>query len=349
MKIGDRVRFLNSVGGGIVKKFQGKEIVYVEEDDGFETPVLIRECVVIESGEMQVKSASKAAAQAVEIKKNVPEKKVVEGEITEIPGKEKLNVYLAFLPMDIKTLGKCNYELFLINDSNYVLFLNYMNRKNNAWNSRFRSIIEPNTRLFVEEFAKEDLNDLEKICVQFIAYKEGKPFMLKNAQTVEISIDGVKFYKLHSFHENDFFEDEALIYPVVVNDVPEREMLVSAADIQDAMNRKVRIERPVKQFSQRKEQLPAIVEIDLHINQLLDNVSGLGNTEMLNIQLNKFHETMEQYKNKKGQKIVFIHGKGEGVLRNALLNELKSKYKNCSFQDASFREYGFGATMVTIR
>lgn len=70
---------------------------------------------------------------------------------------------------------------------------------------------------------------------------------------------------------------------------------------------------------------------------------------MLNIQLQKFREVMDKNKNTKGQKIVFIHGKGEGVLRNAIINEIKSKYKNCSYQDASFREYGFGATLVTIR
>ena len=52
---------------------------------------------------------------------------------------------------------------------------------------------------------------------------------------------------------------------------------------------------------------------------------------------------------KKGQKIVFIHGKGDGVLRKGILQELKYKYKNYQSQDASFREYGFGATMVTIR
>ena len=52
--------------------------------------------------------------------------------------------------------------------------------------------------------------------------------------------------------------------------------------------------------------------------------------------------------NKKGQKIVFIHGKGDGVLRKAILQELKYKYKNYESQDASFREYGFGATMVII-
>ena len=58
---------------------------------------------------------------------------------------------------------------------------------------------------------------------------------------------------------------------------------------------------------------------------------------------------MEQYKGRRGQKIVFIHGKGDGVLRKAVIDELKHKYKTCTYQDASFREYGFGATMVTVR
>jgi dsDNA-specific endonuclease/ATPase MutS2 len=58
---------------------------------------------------------------------------------------------------------------------------------------------------------------------------------------------------------------------------------------------------------------------------------------------------MRENKNKKGLKIVFIHGKGEGVLKNAILSELKTKHKHCFVQDASFRRYGFGATMVTIK
>ncbi len=50
-----------------------------------------------------------------------------------------------------------------------------------------------------------------------------------------------------------------------------------------------------------------------------------------------------------GTKIIFIHGKGEGVLRQALMKELNHRYKGHEVQDASFREYGYGATQVTIR
>ncbi|KAA6311517.1 Endonuclease MutS2, partial [termite gut metagenome] len=92
-----------------------------------------------------------------------------------------------------------------------------------------------------------------------------------------------------------------------------------------------------------------IIEIDLHIGALLDNTTGMENKDILAYQLNKFYEIMEQYREKREQKIVFIHGKGDGILRKKLTDELKRKYNTCKYQDASFKEYGFGATLVTIK
>jgi hypothetical protein len=37
-----------------------------------------------------------------------------------------------------------------------------------------------------------------------------------------------------------------------------------------------------------------------------------------------------------------------GVLRHALIHEINYRYKHCTYQDASFQEYGYGATQVTI-
>lgn len=92
-----------------------------------------------------------------------------------------------------------------------------------------------------------------------------------------------------------------------------------------------------------------IIEVDLHINALLETSAGMNNAAMLEHQLGVFRQTMQSYKNAKGQKIVFIHGKGEGVLRKAIIDELKLRYAKCDWQDASFQQYGFGATQVTIR
>jgi hypothetical protein len=344
MKTGDRVRFLSAVGGGIVKGFQGKEIVLVEEEDGFETPALIRECIVIESkeAEPQISILQQMPMPPTQVKERdyTPE---------ELSGKDKINACIAYLPENIKKLGHGNYEAYFINDSNYYLFINYMSRENQAWKSIYTGLIEPNTKLFLNEFSKDTINDLERICVQFIAFKKDKPFSLKDAYSIEVKVDTVKFYKLHCFLENDFFEDNALIYPLVFDDVEKRELSISALDIQHAMLRQTKAVDHPKTLSPNPYPQNQVEEVDLHISHLLDTTSGMSNSDILEYQLSVFHQTLEKFNNKKGQQIVFIHGKGEGVLRNAILTALKTKYKNYLYQDASFKNYGFGATMVIIK
>ena len=351
IKIGDKVRFLNSTGGGIVRGFQGKDQVLVEDEDGFEIPALRRECVVVGSDGPQVHSSHKPKIQVpVEPVIETPKQEEPAAPIVETREGERLNIFLAYLPTDAKAIQSCGYEAYFINDSNYFLAFNYMSRENNSWASRYNGMIEPNTKIFLEEFEKADLNGLERICVQLIAFKKDKPFALKNAISVELHVDTTKFYKLHCFMENDYFNEGALLFPIVREDVPERELLISAGDLQEAMLEKAREERkPHSAKNIVRKKTSTILEVDLHIHELLDNPTGLSNGDMLIYQLDKFREVMDQYADQKGQKIVFIHGKGDGVLRKAIEKELNTRYKRHYYQDASFREYGFGATMVTIK
>ncbi len=347
LKIGDKVRFLNSTGGGMVRRFINKDLVAVEEEDGFETPVLARECVVVEGVSTQAKPVNPTQIST----KQEVRKPVVEApapRVVETREGDKMNVHLAFLPLDPKSLQTTDYETYIVNDSNYFLQLSYLNKQGNDWNLRYSGIIEPNQKVFLEEFSKSELNDLERICIQFTAFKKGKTFTLKNPVSVEYKLDTVKFYKLHSFRENDYFEENALLYSIVKNDIPERQIQVSAEDLEFAMKEKAHAERPRTQTIVKKQTNP-IQEIDLHISNLLDNIAGLSNADMLQYQMAKFREVMDENLKLKGTKIVFIHGKGEGVLRKTLLDELRTKYKTCIYQDASFREYGFGATMVIIK
>lgn len=351
MKTGDKVRFLNSVGGGVVKSFKGKDIVLIEDSDGFDIPVLIRECVVIEPAhDNQVRSSSQPTE---EVSRQAATNRAIDEdyEIIETKEGEILTVCLAYLPTDIKNLSTCNYECYLVNDSNYYLTYNYLNKADGGWNSRQVGTIEPNTKIFIEEFSKAELNDLEKICIQLFAYKKDKIFSLKNPYSVELKLDTVKFYKLHSFRENDYFEDDAIIYPVIKRDLPEKELYIDTYELEQAIQDKVRDKESYQPRKQRIEKKPKdmIIEVDLHIDELLDNTNGLSNSDMLEYQLKTFREAMNENAKNKGQKIVFIHGKGDGVLKKAILQELKTKYKSAYFQDASFREYGYGATMVTIK
>jgi hypothetical protein len=348
MKIGDKVRFLSEVGGGIVKGFQGKDIVLVEDADGFDIPMQVRECVVIETDDYNINrkpAPKKAEEPAKPVKPEIP----VLQRRPEMRGGDVLNVFLAFVPEDVKAISSTAFEAYLVNDSNYYLYYTYLSAEGKAWKTRSHGLAEPNTKLFLEDFAKDVLNELERVSIQFIAFKDSKTFSVKPAVSVELRIDTVKFYKLHTFRESDFFEEPALIYDIITNDVPAKQVYVSAEEIQAALLQKKDVEKPKSQPIVKRGVSNGIVEVDLHINELLDDTHGMSNAEILNYQLDKFREVMERYKTKREQKIVFIHGKGDGVLRKALLDELKRKYSTCRYQDASFQEYGFGATLVTIR
>lgn len=96
-----------------------------------------------------------------------------------------------------------------------------------------------------------------------------------------------------------------------------------------------------------KERTAPKMEVDLHINQLAKNPKQMGNYEMLNLQLETAKRQLDFAISKKIQKVVFIHGVGEGVLKEEL-GYLFGKYENVKYYDAEYQKYGLGATEVYI-
>lgn len=178
MKIGDKVRFLSEVGGGVVTGFQGKNIVLVEDADGFDIPMPINECVVIETDDYNIPTpAAKAAAKkkreeeqqlrtaATAARPSAMESQVSEPQSVrlekpqisvyrqpEMKGGDILNVFLAFVPEDIKAVSTTPFETYLVNDSNYYMYYTYSSAEGKSWTARSHGLIEPNTKLLLEEF-----------------------------------------------------------------------------------------------------------------------------------------------------------------------------------------------------
>lgn len=374
MKIGDKVRFLSEIGGGRVSGFQGKNVVLVEDEDGFEIPLAVNDVVVVESDDYSTAKAMAKDAKTAEQEK-MPEGMSIkqmlhhhnendnedendydpaDKEITfrapveERKGGNKLSAYLAFVPIDTKEFTTTRFECYLVNDSNYYLRYTYLVGESSNWELRLDGEIEPNTKHFIEEIGREDLNGLEHLCVQMMAYKRDKSFILKPVIDVQFRLDPVKFYKLHCFEDNDFFEQPALLFTIIENDEQTRPLVIDAKKLKQQMYNKAKAdEQPLKRI--QKKEKDEIVVIDLHAHELLVTTNGMSNSDILEHQLKVFRDTLAEYSNRRGQKIVFIHGKGEGVLRRAIINDLSYRYKRYQYQDASFQEYGYGATQVTIR
>ncbi|MBT6175316.1 MAG: Smr/MutS family protein [Flavobacteriales bacterium] len=88
--------------------------------------------------------------------------------------------------------------------------------------------------------------------------------------------------------------------------------------------------------------------IDLHIHELIDDQSGLQDRTKLDIQLNHFERMMRIAGEQRIKRVIFIHGVGQGVLRNQIRTRLDSYYPDCTVRDANPREYGAGATEVIL-
>ena len=88
-------------------------------------------------------------------------------------------------------------------------------------------------------------------------------------------------------------------------------------------------------------------EVDLHIEELVEDYASLDKEQMLNIQMQYAIRCLNEAIIENVNTIIFIHGVGQGVLKNELCREL-DKYKGLHYFDAPMAKYGVGATQVYI-
>lgn len=90
------------------------------------------------------------------------------------------------------------------------------------------------------------------------------------------------------------------------------------------------------------------MEIDLHIEELIDSHHGMSNAEILSVQMANFKRQLNIAIRRKVKKLIVIHGVGEGTLRTEIRTELMMHYPDFEHHDASYRKYGYGATEILI-
>lgn len=92
-----------------------------------------------------------------------------------------------------------------------------------------------------------------------------------------------------------------------------------------------------------------LIEVDLHLHELVDSSRGLSNSAMLDLQLSHFERMLQIAIRERQRRVVFIHGIGQGVLRHAILTRVTQFYPECDARPADPRKYGSGATEIYIR
>lgn len=424
LKRGDRVRFLNDTGSGIVTRVIDKEMVMVRTDDGFEYPVLgtellkgggddLRSAVGGSENERKPGDSGNNAGSATggesgagrrsspgtlsvsngesddSIDSDTGEggsaggsagrftgggysfKGLGSADMTAIPDRDP-DIYIAVVPFIYDEPVGGEVSLFIINDSDWSLLYHCaVVEHGKIRNTVSAGIIEPGIKVNCGEYHMDDLfgNGSEGasggVEITIVAWGEvirGSTRLLRqlfNPDRKLLSSSG-------AYRENDFFEEDAFLLKIV----KEKELVgenrgegrqrmteQDAGGLPDhpdsEASLKIARDRAIagsgEEKTGKKDRGKGPREIDLHIGEIVDNSSELTPGEIINIQLARFRTSLEGAIISKERSVVYIHGAGAGKLRHEIRRIIEREYTMCTYQDASFREYGYGATLVIIK
>ncbi|TDQ29295.1 Smr/MutS family protein [Zeaxanthinibacter enoshimensis] len=122
---------------------------------------------------------------------------------------------------------------------------------------------------------------------------------------------------------------------------------ISNSEISRVKDEEARSGKRRKPAPRPKERNAPQMEVDLHIEKLTQGYKRLETFEILELQLETAKRQLEFAIRKRIQKVVFIHGVGEGILKEEL-KYLFNRYEGVRFYDADYQKYGMGATEVYI-
>lgn len=407
IKVGDTIRYLNASGGGVVKRIE-RGVAWVEGPDGFELPTPIHECVVVDSRDTFVPAYKPPVVKRQEpttqpTKSNAPAAAPTTPEVVEDAeqdlsfvaplskgpwfdrsGGEQLQVHVAYLPVSYEHFGQSPYETYLINESNYHLLFTYSTTTPaGGYKLRSAGVLEPDMRVLVEEFDASEINDHAVSHFQFIAYKPERTYRSMPPVERQVRMDVVKLAKRHAFRENPFFDEDALVIPVLEAydgsqqtsaEEPQPAPSRSGALPQRAIKQKKPAETPQRvsqQANQNASQKPTkqsapqpqpeckqpeptaapeqtIEKVGLEAERILPNATGMTPHEVLLYQLKNFRRELDKRLERRGSKVIFIHGAGQGVLHQLIINRIEQDYPMVQYRDVTFDGFPMGAIEVTI-
>ena len=348
-KIGDRVRFLNETGGGTIVRITSATMVCIEDEDGFEIPVraadlvVVSEAVAQNSATASYKSAPGRSKTGATPPAEESEPKIDRKEDEDREG-EDYELLLAFVPRDGSKPTECDLDLFFVNDSGYrCMYLVSEWTQSNRLRLLGRGDLASDIKEHVCTMRRDEVNGNKTLNLTFMLYKH-RDYMIQPPRQVNVELNPMKFIRASSFVENDFFDEKACVMKIANSSPPDKDITVDAKALQKAMNQKKDKATPAT-----AARSPELEEIDLHIEALTDNPDELDAAQMLEIQKSRFTIALDLGIRAGTRRMVFIHGVGNGILKHEIRRLLDTQYAGkVRYQDASFKEYGYGATMVMM-
>ena len=358
LQIGDKVSFISEKREGIVKKIINPTTVSVEIEDGFEIPVLVSDLIKI-SIDSKTPNQYYDNSQAVKVESEndyVKSNEEDDSPITPLFKDDSLNdnsLFIAFEPVNQNNFLSEGFNLYFINHtSNDILFACYI-KNEHGYVGYIYDAISPMSKYLVSFIDKEELNKWASQLYHCIFFN-AKGGEIRQPLVKEIDVNVVKFFKDNNFVFSKILNSKSYIIPFIEDVIPnkweEEEFMnekidpIPLRDIKEMFKGNVMVQT----LDKKHVIAPFIAEVDLHIEQLIDDCKDLSSHQKLNVQLNYFAKCLDAAIVHKFKKITYIHGVGQGRLKDEIHKIIIESYPGVKIQDAPFKKFGVGATEVLI-
>ncbi|MEI7661141.1 MAG: DUF2027 domain-containing protein [Bacteroidota bacterium] len=346
LHVGDKVKFLNTSGGGVVAKVIDSRMVSILIEDGFEIPTMISELIKIDSHDPAGRFFEEH--YNIDLPMDDPEPEVAaDDRLRHLPhhltaDRKSEDIYLAFVPHDQKWLITGQVDIFLVNNSSYDVLYNIFGRTPlGHYNGVDYGSIFPDSKLLLDTINREQLTHWTEGCLQFLFHKQQCREVLPPFNS-EFSVDGKKFFKEGNYREHPMIQAKGIVVRVlsITNHL---KPAVAPETVQGNAGQGSAGQPLITRY----QVAPREAVVDLHIHELVDDPANLERAEILDFQKDYFLKCLDSAIAGHFLKVVFIHGVGNGILRTSLV-ELLKKQEGIEFFDAPMSKYGVGALEIRI-
>ncbi|MCC8089390.1 MAG: DUF2027 domain-containing protein [Rikenellaceae bacterium] len=253
------------------------------------------------------------------------------------------DVKLCFVPDNTNAPHQSDkWEVYIVNDSSYRIIYSLSQWHKNEYVSHLgHGMLENDSKESITALSRNQVNDGIKLLVNICLFKPAD-FIPQPVEDFDLDISALKFTRQGNYVETCFFDEKVLVYTLASSQ--EKHVDKPVLPIVPQIKKE---DAPVVNKSKKNQEEPEI--IDLHAEEVLDSTESLTPGEIIHAQISRFEIALDlAVRNNRGGKMVFIHGVGSGKLKYEMQKLLKQKYPKIRYQDASFKEYGYGAMMIYL-
>lgn len=344
IKIGDRVKFLNDPGGGIVEKIEGDQ-AFVLIEEGFVIPTLISNLIKDSNqAKYELNHTNDENFIATTEKPQINSKSDFEETKLEFEVSSFAEIFkplLAFvIESELPNTEERKIKIYLINEGQYFIYYTFSFEILNKRIYIADGKLEPNIMAYIGQYSILQLHVNKGLSIDILPYNL-KSYKAIESINVTLEWDFLNLTLSQQYKPNEYFEQKAHIINLYEHYIIEKKK-------HELFQLKDKI---ILTDKQPKKEKTDIEEVDLHIDKIIsaEQVDKMTRGQILEVQLDRFNYALQNAIKSGTKKIVFIHGAGNGKLRYEIQKILNRNYPHLRYQDASFAEYGYGATMIFIK